>query len=216
MKRIAAILAAALLTVSVSAKDGNIIYDDKAKECIFGPGTEYSLTDLFPNFKGVMPGDTLEQKIYVKNHPDNNAKIKIYMRALGGHMESTEFLSQLTLRVENESQNIMFDASANESAQLSDWVCLGTLYSGGELELKVILEVPVTLDNTYQHHIEYMEGYLDWEFAVEEFPVEPDDPKPPQTGDDTRLGRYILLAVLSAAGLMVIFLLGRKKKEKED
>ena len=215
LKRIGALLlVAALLTVPAAATEGNIIYSEEARECIFGPGSEYSPTDLFPNFKDVMPGDTLEQIILVKNDRDKGVKIKIYMRALGGHPQSDEFLSQLSLRVESKEDEIMFDAAAHESAQLSDWVCLGTLYSGGELELKVILDVPVTLDNSFMNYVGYMSGYLDWEFAIEEFPVEPDDPKPPETGDDADLTRYVILAGASAAALVILFLLSRKKKKE--
>ena len=210
LKRICTLLlTVAILTVAASATEGNVTYSEAAKECIFAPGSEYSPTDLFPEFKDVMPGDCLEQRILVKNDPKNQVRIKIYMRALGGHPESEEFLSRLSLRVSKDEGEEMFAAAADEAAQLSDWVCLGTLYSGGEVELKVILDVPVTLDNMFKNHI----GYLDWEFAIEEYPVEPGDPKPPETGDDAALIRYMVLAGLSAGGLVILFLLWRKRKQ---
>lgn len=199
--------------ITVFAADGKVTYSGNAGNIVFTPGSEHSLTDLFPNFKGVMPGDTLTQKITVKNDADNKVKVKIYIRALGAHADSVSFLSQLGLKVQKSEENkmaYMFDAAANETAQLTDWVCLGTLYSGGEVNLDVILDVPVELDNMFQDKI----GYLDWEFAVEEFPIEEGDPKPPQTGDDFHFGLWLALMICSLA--MFIILLVWRKKDRES
>ena len=208
-----AILCALSLSVSAFAADGKVTYSGNAGNFVFAPGSEHSLTDLFPNFKSVMPGDTLTQKITVKNDADHNVKVKIYMRSLGAHEDSVEFLSQLKLKVAKSTENemaYMFDAKADETAGLTDWVCLGTLYSGGEVNLDVTLEVPVELDNMFQEKI----GYLDWEFMIEEFPIEPDDPTPPQTGDGTNLVLWISAASLSAVLLLILFFYRRKEKKE--
>ena len=217
MKKIITLLITLVLllssTVTVFAADGKVTYSGNAGNFVFEPGSEHSLTDLFPNFKGVMPGDTLTQKITVKNDADNKVKVKIYMRSLGAHEDSVEFLSQLGLKVAKSEENemaYMFDAAANETAQLTDWVCLGTLYSGGEVNLDVTLNVPTSLDNEFQSKI----GYLDWEFMIEEFPVEEGDPKPPQTGDNSNMGLWFAIMICSL--IMMIILLVWRKKDKED
>ena len=200
-------------TVTVFAADGKVTYSGNAGNFVFEPGSEHSLTDLFPNFKGVMPGDTLTQKITVKNDADNKVKVKIYIRSLGAHKDSVEFLSRLGLKVSKSEENkmaYMFDAAANETAQLTDWVCLGTLYSGGEVNLDVTLNVPVELPNEFQNKI----GYLDWEFMIEEFPIEEGDPKPPQTGDNSNMGLWFTIMICSL--IMMIILLVWRKKDKED
>lgn len=200
-------------TVTVFAADGKVTYSGNAGNVVFEPGSEHSLTDLFPNFKGVMPGDTLTQKITVKNDADNKVKVKIYIRSLGAHEDSVEFLSQLGLKVSKSEENkmaYMFDAAANETAQLTDWVCLGTLYSGGEVNLDVTLNVPVELPNEFQNKI----GYLDWEFKIEEFPIEEGDPKPPQTGDNSNMGLWFTIIICSL--LMMIILLIWRKKDKQN
>ena len=199
----------------VYAADGKVNYSGNAGDFVFEPGSEHSLTDLFPNFKGVMPGDTLTQQITVKNNADNKVKVKIYIRSLGAHEDSKEFLSQLGLKVAKSEENemaYMFDAKANETAQLTDWVCLGTLYSGGEVNLDVTLTVPVELDNEFQNKI----GYLDWEFMIEEFPIESDDPKPPQTGDNSHMGLWFALMLGSAAMLIILLFWRKKDKENEE
>lgn len=213
MKKIVKILMILLLAVSFSvpvyAAEGTVTYDGNAKEFIFKPGSDYSPTDLFSEFKGVMPGDTLSQKISVKNDASNKVKVKVYLRSLGAHEESTEFLSQLGLRVKKSADNemaYMFDAAANETAQLTDWVCLGTLYSGGEVNLDVLLDVPTELENQYSSQI----GYLDWEFMIEEFPIEDSDPKVPQTGDDSFAGIWIVAGLCSVA--IAVVLIAKRKK----
>jgi len=216
MKKILTLLLTFVLllssTVTAFAADGKVTYSGNAGNFVFEPGSEHSLTDLFPNFKGVMPGDTLTQKITVKNDADNKVKVKIYMRSLGAHEDSVEFLSQLGLKVAKSEENkmaYMFDAAANEMAQLTDWVCLGTLYSGGEVNLDVTLNVPTSLDNEYQSKI----GYLDWEFMIEEFPIEEGDPKPPQTGDNSNMALWFTIMICSL--IMMIILLVWRKKDRE-
>lgn len=217
MKKLIALLVIAIVAMAsvlpIQAADGKVTYSGNAGKCIFEPGSDYSLTDLFPNFKGVMPGDSLTQKITVKNNADNKVKVKIYIRALGAHEDSKEFLSKLNLKVQKSEENdmaYMFDAASSETAQLTDWVYLGTLYSGGEVDLDATLNVPVELDNSYKNRI----GYLDWEFMIEELPVEGTDPKPPFTGDSTSITLWIVL--ISSIVLMFILVLIWRKKNKEQ
>ncbi len=207
-----------LLTVILSSitpvhgADGKVTYNGNARQFIFEPGTEHAPTDLFPHFKSVMPGDTITQKITIKNDASEQVKVKLYLRSLGAREDSSEFLSQLGLNVhisEDNNAAYMFDAPADNTAQLTDWVYLGTLYSGGEVNLDVTLTVPAELDNGFQNQI----GYLDWEFRIEEFPIQPDDPMPPQTGDTTWLGVWIGCFIISAFG-MIILLLAKKKSRQ--
>ena len=200
------VIAFSAVTYSFAAT-GNVTYDGEAGNIIFAPGGKYSLTDLFPDFKGVMPGDSITQKITVKNDASDEVKVKIYLRSKGADMESHKFLSQLRLRVKASNDNTMaymFDAAASETAQLTDWVCLGTLYSGGQVNLDVTLDVPVTLDNEFQEQV----GYLQWEFMIEEYPVDPDDPMVP-TGD-TSMQIWFVMLLVSALGLLLLIL--REKK----
>ncbi len=218
MKKLITIITILILALSLAlpvyAADGKVTYSGNAGKFIFKPGSEHSLTDLFPEFKGVMPGDTLTQSITVKNNADNKVKVKIYIRALGAHEDSKEFLSQLSLKVNKSEENkmaYMFDAAADETAQLTQWVCLGTLYSGGEVNLDVTLSVPTLLDNTFQSKI----GYLDWEFMLEEFPIEADDPKPPPMGDHSSIDLWLTL-IICALALLIILIIWRKKNTENE
>ena len=88
MKKIFSLLLAlcviACAAVSASAdQQGNVVYSGDSGNFIFQPGTDYSVTDLFPELKDLMPGDTATQTIQIRNDASKKVKIKIYMRALG-------------------------------------------------------------------------------------------------------------------------------------
>lgn len=186
----------------------NVVYDGNARDFIFEPGSDYSPTDLFTEFKGAMPGDTLGQLITVKNDADRNVNVKIYMRALGAHEDSKEFLSQLKLSVASQSNDKLFEGNAAETDGLTDWVLLGEFKSGAEIELMATLQIPLTLDNKYQEAI----GYIDWEFKAEEFPI--DDMDAPETGDDRSVLHYVGIGAVALIGIILLLVKNRRETKK--
>lgn len=199
--------------LSVSAEGGQVTYTGDAGQFVFAPGSGYSLTDLFTDFKDVMPGDSISQNITIKNEASEKVDVKVFMRSLGAEEGYEDFLSQLKLKVEKQDGTVLFEAPADETAGLTDWVYLGCVYSGGKAELKVTLDVPVTLDNSYKN----MMGYLDWEFKVEEYPVEMPTPTPgtPDTGDKANLAVWagvLLTAVFMLSAMTEGFWLRGKKR----
>ena len=203
------VLLAMLVAMGVSSfAAGTVTYDGNAQKFIFAPGSEYSPTDLFPDFHNVMPGDSLTQKVSIINDVSNDVKIRLYIRSKGAVEGSEAFLSQMSMTVKQDGDSILFAAPANQTAQMTDWVYLGTFYSGAEIDLNVTLNVPITMGNDFQDAI----GSLQWEFKVEELPVESDDPEPPETGDDLL---PMLLAVTSIGALAIVVILVALKRNKE-
>ena len=214
MKKLLSAIFALLLVLSLATTAfaaGSVTYEGSSKEFIFAPGSKYSPTDLFSNFKDVMPGDTLTEQIVIKNDTSKKVKIKLYMRSLGAQENTDDFLSQMNLTVKQVGNSILFAAPADETAQLSGWTYLGTIYSGGEITLNVTLEVPITMGNEFADDL----GYIDWQFKVEELPVSPDDPRPPKTGDESNIFLYGGLMMFSLAALVVLLLTSKRKKEQE-
>ena len=150
-------------------------------------------------FEDELAVKTVHDILVVLHAADKKVKIKVYMRSLGAQDGSEELLSHMNLTVRQNGNSVLFEAPANETAQLTDWVYLGTVYSGGKIDLDVTVNVDPALDNRFQDAI----GYLDWQFRVEELPVSPEDPK---TGDAfdpmpwvfAAAGSLVMIAVLVA------------------
>ena len=89
-----ALLMALLMTGSAMAA-ASVTYEGGAENFVFLPGSEYTDTDMFENFKNVLPGDVLTQIIPVQN--TSGKQVRIYMRAEPVSEADRDFLSQLKL-----------------------------------------------------------------------------------------------------------------------
>ncbi len=207
VKRSGALLLILALTVSLAIPAlaaGTVTYDGNAQDFVFAPGTQNAPTNLFASFADMIPGDCVTETVILRNDSARNVDVTFYLRALGADEASKALLSQLKLTV-TQGTGTLFEGSAADTAQLTDWVCLGTLKSGGETELKVTLEVPVTLDNAFQSS----SGEFTWEFKAEEIPAQ----DVPPTGDNSHIGLYAVLAVVSLLGIVALLFAQKKKVE---
>lgn len=189
---------AALAAASVTFKGG-------AENFVFLPENAYiqGEGDLFENFKMVMPGDVLLQRITVRNN--SAQKVRLYLRAEPVEEKYADFLSQMNLQVSCQDEQI-FDAAASETGQLTENVLLGTFNSYGSTELLLTLTVPVDVDNRYMCTM----GVVPWVFTAEEF-VEEDTP---HTGDFFDLSTWMLAAgMILAAIAWVLIQMKRQKGE---
>ena len=222
LKTISALALALLLLLSMGATafaESKVTYEGGAEKFVFLPGSEYTETDLFENFKGVMPGDVITQEITVQNNYTKAEKVKIYLRAvvhdeqgnpLSEEVARTEdlvsmqdFLSQLTMTVK-QGDKVLFSASPDELDGLKENVLLGAFPGRSKTILTVELSVPFELGNEYANRV----GEVDWVFTAEEVT------KTVQTGDDSDLilwAALMTLSLVTAAG--VILSLNRKNKE---
>ena len=192
MRRISSFVLAVLMVLSMASTvfaadasltftslDGGLVLDAQ-------PGSVYTETDLFDNFKNVMPGDTLSQKITITNDIDECDYIKVYMRAYAHDEEGnplsenvaatgetvatmTDFLAQLSMKIYH-GEALIYEASPDELDGLAENVLLGEFRQGESTELRVELVVPIELGNEYASRV----GEVDWLFTVEGF----DDPEP--------------------------------------
>ena len=168
------------LNVTVFAEDSVIVFKGAQEGFSFQPGSQYTVGDLFDNFKDIMPGDNLTEEIQIRNEAGDCDYIKLYMRAVvhdenenpltdsvaeqSGETIATmqDFLSQLTMRIYN-GEKLIYDASPDEAGALVNNVLLGDLRNGESLNLKVELDVPIELGNEYANRV----GEVDWVFLAE-------------------------------------------------
>lgn len=78
------VLAAGMCVSSVAGDAAiNLTYKGEAGGGFeFKPGSGYTSTDLFDNFKNVMPGDELEQKVVFTNNDTQHDYVNLYMHAV--------------------------------------------------------------------------------------------------------------------------------------
>lgn len=206
------------LALPVFAADSVITYNGKKEGFDFQPGSEYTDTDLFDNFKGVMPGDTLEETVTFRNKAKDCDYVKLYLRAeahdkanpLSDGVEKAgetvasmkQFLSKLTMRVYH-GKKLIYEASPNELDGLESDVYLGTIARGKTAKLRVELDVPVEMTSEFANR----EGEVDWVFKVESY----DNDKLIQTGQ-LNWPIPVLGGLGTAMVLFGLFLLFKKRK----
>lgn len=183
---------ASLALASSTAVDSNVEYRGRAESFVILPED----TDLFQNFKNVMPGDTIKQEIRVANEGTNIMPARIYLRAEPIDPADKPFLEQMNLRVEHNVLGELSDDLSSEQGGLAENVLLGTFFPGTDRMLEVTLEVSLAMGNDFQNAV----GEIIWIFTVEE-----DDPPPlPQTGLAVA-GRWTAIAlVILGSGLLLI------------
>lgn len=215
-----ALVMALSLSVSAFAADPtvDIVYKGRDKLLITPKTPNFTTTDLFGSFKGMMPGDTRIETITFKNESTSrNSYVELYIQAISHDAANQPedeaiadvekmngFLSQLTMKVTNAVDGkVIFEGSPDKKGDLANSVLLGTFYRGAEKTiLKVELSVPQEMDNTYAN----MHGEVDWQFIAREYTS--GGGKPTTTpGTLIQTGQLNWpIAVLAAAGGVLIAL----------
>ena len=188
-KNVCALALAATLMLGMGAaalaEDSSVGYEGGAEKFVFLPGSDWTASDLFTNFKGAMPGDTLTQNIKIKNDFAGCDYVSIYLRAevhdasanppsdavasgINGHGPETaasmaDFLSRLAMKVWNGT-TLVYSGSPDAADGLLNNVLLGNFAYGASVTLTVELSVPSDLGNQYASRA----GEVDWIFVAEE------------------------------------------------
>lgn len=146
-----------LLSTSYPVQASSVTYVNQADKFVFVPEN----TDLFENFKGVMPGDQVAQTIFVKN--DSKVPVKIYLKINPIQSEDDQFLKQLTLTMNNQGVEV-FNETLDQQGQFKQFILLAELNPQQQKTLDLLLDVPLTLSSEYMEY----ESEIQWIFKVEE------------------------------------------------
>lgn len=210
---------ALVLSLSVPAFASSVTFEGKSKGFALDGHNQLTATDLFGNFKNLMPGDSVSETITIQNVARDCDYIKLYIRAvphgsgngLSGEVAEIEdsvasmqdFLSQLYMEVYQGSSRI-YSGSPDELDGFRDNVYLGQYKKNQGTTLTVTLNVPADLDNEYA----FRAGEVDWVFTVECYD---ESGKLIQTGQNNWPIAVLLSlgVVVMAAGVVMI---SRKRK----
>lgn len=222
IRRISTLLLALVLvlSLSVSAFAAEVVFEGRSKGFSIGSDNQFAANDLFGNFKGVMPGDTLTETITIKNLARDCDYIKLYIRAvphgsgngLSGEVAEIEdsvasmqdFLSQLSMEVKQGDKTI-YSGSPDKLGGFQKNVYLGQYRKDQGTTLTISLNVPIELDNDYAQRA----GEVDWVFKVECYD---ESGKLIQTGQmNWPIPVLMTLGVLVMAGGVILMTKKRKR-----
>lgn len=222
IRRISTLLMALalVLSLSVPAFASSVTFQGKSQGFALDGHNQLTATDLFGNFKNLMPGDSVSETITIRNVARDCDYIKLYIRAVphsdGGNPPASsyvnelenvasmeDFLSQLYMEVYQGSSRI-YHGSPDELDGFQDNVYLGRYKKNQGTTLTVTLKVPADLDNEYA----FRAGEVDWVFTVECYD---ESGKLIQTGQNNWPIAVLLSlgVVVMAAGVVMI---SRKRK----
>lgn len=173
LKRLSSLTLAVLLlaVLAVPAAAESYVTFDKAgskNSATVGDGTKYHATDLFEDFKNVMPGDSRTETVTITNKISGSSYINVYLE-VAPHKDNSkisadpkgkitedmnDFLSQMTLEIKQGSK-VIYSGKANQ-AQKS--VSLGKINKGRSMDLTVTLNVSLDMGNEFMDHL----GEIDW------------------------------------------------------
>jgi len=208
LKNICTFLMCVLLTLSLAvtafAADSTVTYKGRESGFEYAPGSSYMNSDLFDDFKNVMPGDKRAEAVTITNKSKSSDYIKVWMGALlhdennnpispkvlealeaderRGTMSELEFmhdfLEQLTLTVwngEKTPENVIYQGTPNS---LENGLEDGNVLLGSlKYDQSMALNVQLAVDKKMGNEYAGRIGEVDWVFVVEEHdnPSDSDD-----------------------------------------
>lgn len=162
-----AVLLIVALAVPASAAS-SVTFTSKSSVTV-ADGTAYHKTDLFEDFKEVMPGDSRTETITITNKIAGSSYITICIKAIP-HTDGTydanpnnkltdsmdDFLRQMTMTVQQGSKEI-YSGPANKGWEMDKSKGVKINYNRSA-DLTVTLTVDINMGNDYQDHL----GEIDW------------------------------------------------------
>lgn len=210
-----------------------LVYDGQAQTLTILNATE---TDLFAAMKDLMPGDTATQQIDLQAR-NLRGPAALYLRAECAD-ETARALAPLTLTVSANGRQVD-SGPAGGSEALQKGVLLYQFQDDATVPLQVELQVPVTVGNELaaaQHSLQWIftlqaeesdgQGGGQGAGTAPQATSAPGSASAaqtaagavqliPQTGDQAPLAVWQVLFGVSAAGLLLVLLAGRRKTRRD-
>lgn len=220
----------------VPANAATVQFKNEPKRFEFDGINQMTTTDLFENFKDVLPGDTISQEITVTNKSPYEVRIFLTAWAEGEtyeteyqqelakltdeprgtaltHERNVDFLEKLMLDVDlvkGSSRHELSDAPADEPGNLkrTEFEHYGVILGTFKPNGSATLDVTLTVPADLGNEFMNRTGLVPWTFTVVEVPK--DDT--PDTGDWFSMPVWIGVGVVLAAGIVFILMMQRKRR----
>jgi len=205
------VLAVLMLSVSVCAFASEMVFWNHDELMYITPGTAYHTTDLFENFKDVMPGDMRTQVITIENIADDYKHVSVFLRAVahdegenpleysepyenldgkdqanvaGSRDETVATMRDFLHQLSMRvysGEELIFEAQADELNGLEEGIKIADLHEKETAVLTVELIVPIEMGNEYANRV----GEVNWIFTTQAYqqlkPTFPDPTAPGKT-----------------------------------
>lgn len=249
------LLLALVMALPAFAETSSITYEGDVNDgqFTFAPGTTYSPTDMFLAMKNMMPGDVRTQRIRVSNQAQGHVQLVLYVRSTWNSSGGSQALKDVISVTYTADGNAAQFEAADHAPELPDgwvlvgelnttngqatdvsngWTYLGTLHTGGTVDVDATVAMDIHADNRYQN----LEGRLDFLIQVAAQPdtwysqtagTETGQTGPgrlpgalsgllPQTGDDGQPWLWAALMAAAACGMGLLWLYRCKKLRKSE
>lgn len=202
--------------------------------------------NFFNNWSDLMPGDTLKDKVILKN--SYSRAVSIYFRT--EVLDDNDLSKAINLKIYNGS-TLIYDGALNKSL---DEILLGKLNKGDTLELSYEVSLPAELTNKYalsnartkwyfrcvvqssgSNGVNSSNNIIDWlkgdnisSIELERSPeassiqksvdvdLSKNNKKHIKTGDNSQLGLYIASTLFFGLLAIILILMDKKRKKDED
>jgi len=157
--------------------------------------------DFFDNMKTIMPGDSYDSSIEIKNKDKKVAKYYLRFK-----YDEIALLKETILVITNKKGQIIYNGKIKDAKN----IFLGEYKKnqGEKLDLKIL--VPEDMENQYEN----LSTKLEWIFKVEydkEIDKKNNNKTNPQTGDNINVA--ITMFILSSIGLIVVMVLEHRERK---
>lgn len=177
-----------------------VVYAGEEKGFLFSN----SDTDLFSNFKNLLPGCARTQKIRLENTSSEKAELFLQAEAADqGEMSEAE--KELVMKLLSEYVEITVEQKGNLLYQGAVGgkmdVTLGTLEAGEKQDLIVKL----TVDPKMEHEMQLLCGKVQWNFLAKGDDAPIVSGTVPKTADQTPVKALLVLLTISAAWMILLW-----------
>lgn len=158
MKKLISLLVMILTFTSIQSTQAEVYvsFENEVEAFVVEPQN----TDLFKDFKDLMPGGTYSQRIDLKNRSDDTIDLFFEMKPVSSHYQAALKFMTMTIRLNDVE---LVSSKITEIPDINSKIKLLELKEKETGTMEVVLEIDEKMNNSFQKSY----SALDWVFYVE-------------------------------------------------